>query len=234
VTTAGRRAARGRRCATLMAFAVLPGAAVSGCGSSGSGLAAEPASQVLRATVKAFDSSTSFHLSASAASNSQTFRFSLELFRNGDAAGTIDDAGTPIKLIAVGGFVYIEAPTAFWEHGSVPMSTVTQLDGKYAKLPQSASGSIDQFTYSVIAGRLSDPGRGALTNKGTTTIDGQSVVKLQFTATSGTGQIYVAASGSPFPVDLDNLGGNGNVAMSGWDRGSPPAPPTNEITLPDS
>lgn len=216
---------------TVVAFVIVTGAALSGCGSSGNALAAEPASQVLKATVKAFDSSTSFHLSASGSSDSETFSFSLELFHDGDASGTIDDAGTTIKLIAIGGFVYLEAPTAFWEHGSVPASIVRELNGKYAKLPQSASGSVDQFTYSVLAAKLADPGKGTLADKGTATVDGQRVVDLEY---AGTGHIYVADSGPPFPVAIDDLNGSGSVNLSAWNQGSPPKVPTNEVTLPDS
>jgi hypothetical protein len=225
---------RGVRRATLSAIAVLTGVVLAGCGSSGSALAGEPASQVLKSTVKAFDGSTSFHLAASGSANSETFSFSLDLFHNGDASGTIDDAGTTIKLVAVGGYVYLEAPTTFWEHGSVPASIVQELNGKYAKLPKSASGSVDQFSYSVVADKLSNPGTGALTNQGTTMLDGQSVVNLQYVGTSGTGHIYVDASGTPFPVAIEHLNGSGDVILSGWNQGSPPKAPANEITLPDS
>jgi hypothetical protein len=130
------------------------------------------------------------------------------------------------------GFRLSRGPACVLEKASVSVSLADQLTGKYAKCPTSTSGGIDEFSYSEIAHVLGDPGKGTYTNKGFTTVDGQSVVNLQYSGTSITGHVYVAASGTPYPVLLDHLNGSGSVTLSGWDEGSAPKTPKNIVKIP--
>jgi hypothetical protein len=217
------------------AFLTLAGAssvALGGCGSSGSRhLATEPASQVVKAAVKALDGSSSFHIVGTGSSGGKVLSVSLQLYRNSDVAGTIDEAGTSVRIVVVGNYTYLLAPEAFWQNGGVAPAIARQLDGRYAKLPEAATGTIDEFSYAKLAQQLTDLGNGTMSNAGIVMLDGTGVVKIDFGSGTTAGQLFVAASGTSYPVELEHSHSEGTATFSRWNQGSPPTAPTNSVTI---
>jgi hypothetical protein len=216
-----------------LAAALAGGMVLSGCGSSSSGLANQPARQILQQSVKALTRSKSFYVTGDGANGLTKLSVALRLFSNGSFYGTLDDGGTRIEIVGVAGQIYIEAPVAFWEKGGLTSSFANQLNGKYAKLPASESGSLDEFTYAKVASQLSNQ-KGQVTDGGTKSVDGQQVIDVLLRNGTTTGHVYVAASGTPYPVELDDLGGGGAVELSQWNHGTAPKAPTDIVLLPSS
>lgn len=218
--------------AAAVTLAAVSSLALGACSSSGpTDLATEPASQVLKAAVKALDASSSFHIVGTGSSGGKVLSVSLQLYRNSDVAGTIDEAGTPVRIVVVGGYTYLLAPEAFWQNGGVAPAIARQLDGKYAKLPEAATGTIDEFSYAKLAQQLTDLGKGNMSNAGPSTLDGVSVVGIDYGSGTTAGHLFVAASGTSYPVELEHTDSEGTATFSRWNQGSPPTAPANSVAI---
>lgn len=214
----------------LLALAV----ALAGCGgssSSGNGVADKSPAEILAATKTASDGAKSVHVSGSLVSGGTPITLDMNLIAGKGGRGQLSQSGLSFELIAVGDTVYIKGSPDFYKH--IGGSAAAQLlAGKWLKAPATGSdfASIGQLTnlHELVDQTLAE--HGTLTKTGTTTINGQKVVGV--TSKSKGGTLYIAATGTPYPVQISKSGsGSGSITFDHWNEPVTVAAPANAIDI---
>jgi hypothetical protein len=193
---------------------------VTGCGSSGpasNGEANKSASQVVKDAGAALVSSGAAHLAGFVPDSSTKKPENIDLHLQSDgSSGTITALNFPVSIISVGGTSYIKGPTAFWVASKVPAAAAAKLGNRWVKVPADADFS-SSFTLSGLASSLNKPDAGVTINPKVTTgkFNGQKVVIV---SESDGSQLYVAATGTPYPLRVvstaKSSGGAGDATFS--------------------
>jgi hypothetical protein len=194
---------------------------LAGCGSSsssGNGIESKSPEQIVEAAKKASASAKSVHLSGTIRSSGKPVSLDMELLAGKGGKGTISQEGFTIKLIQVNGAVYINGSAAFYNHvGGAAAAQLLQ--GKWLKAPAN-SGELASLAELTNLGKLLDTalaGHGKLAKGDTTTIRGQKAVTVNDTTKGGT--LYVAATGTPFPLEIAKSGSEtGRVSLDRWNQ----------------
>lgn len=184
------------------AAAVLLAAVLAGCGGRGSSSATtnrepvESARQALAGAVRAARRATSLHVAGTLSS----LTLDLTLARGAGAKGSVTQNGLSFNLVRVDGKVYIQGSDAFWKHYAP--SAAGLLHGRWIAGP-AGKGRFAELAPLTDASRLFalvEASHGRLVNKGLTTYDGAKVAEIL--DTSDGSKLYVAATGTPYPVAL--------------------------------
>jgi hypothetical protein len=228
--------------ATVLVLALL----VAGCGggsssnttttnssSGGNGLASEPAVQVLAATVKAADSASSLHLGGTVSSGKNPIGIDLSIAKGNGATGSMTLNGHKVDLVIVGKNGYMKGDGSFWKQfgGSAGATIAQLLQGKWLKFPVNNSQFHPIIAFSsakALFDKLKSGASASVQNSGATTYKGQNVVALNDGAKNGT--LYVAATGTPYPVALVKTGSDGGtLEFSAWNEPVTLTAPTNVL-----
>ncbi len=197
--------------------------AAGGCGggghraastsSSATGLAAEPAAQILAAAETAIDHVHSFHLQASSTFASGAVTVTGDFALPGKAAVVERLAAGPIDLRLIGDTLYFRSPRSYYAAEGVKGATLTALAGHWVSATPSqlpTIGNLIALTNPAILGRcLLGQRLGTLSVDGETTLDGRRAVVLVDAGDlpgSAPGRLYVAASGPPLPLETTSTG----------------------------
>jgi hypothetical protein len=181
----------------------------AGCGGGGgggsnggsSGEASKSANQVVKDAVDAAEAASSVHMSGQVAGSGETIGVDLSLVRDKGATGSATLRGAKVDVILVGGSGYLRAGSDFWKQVPHASFVAPLLADKWLKIPA------DNAQFGSFVGLANDKKlfdklkvHGKLTNKGATTYKGQSVVAIYNAKQHST--LYVAASGTPYPVSF--------------------------------
>lgn len=220
--------------ATLLVVALL----LAGCGGSGAkpnGLASKPGQQVLADTVKAAKSASSFHMSGKIKTSGQEIDFDLTIAKGKGATGSMTLGGQKVDLMVVGANAYLKASSAFWKQfgGSQGAIIASLVADKWFKFP-TGNPQFASFTTLANPQGLFDSlasNSGQVTNKGVTTYDGQSVVDLY--GGSNDGDLYVAATGTAYPVAIVKKGTSdgGSITFADWNQSVTLTAPSGSIDI---
>ncbi len=224
-----------RSLALLPALAVLALAVpLAGCGgssSSGNGIEAKSATQILEATKVAASQAASVHINGSIITNGKPISLDMELLAGKGGKGTISQEGFTINLVQSGGAVYINGSAAFYRHVSGP-AAAQLLQGKWLKAP-AGSGELASLSSLTDLGKLIETalaGHATIVKGPTTTIEGQKAIALQDAAKGGS--LYVATTGKPYPLQISKGGKeSGKVVFNRWDQPVTITPPANAIDI---
>jgi hypothetical protein len=145
--------------------------------------------------------------------------------RDKGVTGSLTIGGAEVDLIVTGKNGYLRASSDFWQkiakrEGAGQAAGFAGLFGdKWLKFP-AGNSDFGQLTDATKLGSLFDgvtSNHGRLDNKGETTFKGQSVVAIE---TSKGGTLYVAATGTPYPVAIVKTGGKsyGTVTFDDWNK----------------
>lgn len=203
-----------------------------GGSSQSSGLATESANAVLRDASKAAQDASSFHMSGTIHSSSGTFGSTavgvdLSVVHGKGATGSLTVGGSKVDLIVAGNSGYMRASSAFWKKfaakqggGAAASFAASLFGGKWLKFPAN-NKSFQALTSPTKANSIFKSlnfHHGKLKNQGEKTFKGQSVVAITDTTKGGT--LYVAATGTPYPVALTKAGGKsgGAITFSDWNQ----------------
>jgi hypothetical protein len=219
---------------------VLMAGLLAGCGGSGGGTtssssngeASKSGTQVLSDATRAATGASSFHASGHVSSSGTSVTLDLTIAKGKGAKGSMSTGGASFDLVEVGNTVYIKGSDAFYKKfGGAAAAQL--LHGKWVK------GSASTGQLAPLAD-LTDPqalfqevakNHGKLVNDGETTYAGQKVVEIK-KASSGD-ILYVAATGTPYPVAL--VGGKGDkgdtVTLDKWNQSVSISPPSGAIDL---
>jgi hypothetical protein len=225
------------RTISLTARSLVPALAVaviSGCGSSSSsdnGLASKTPAEIVATAKAAAAGAATAHVAGSIVDEGKPISLDMELVAGKGGKGRITLEGLSINLIQINGVVYINGSAAFYRH--VAGTAAAQLlQGKWLKAPAS-SGNFSSLAQLTSLGKLIDgtlAAHGTLSSAGTSTIDGQKAVGVTDVAKSGT--LYVATTGSPYPMEiLKNGVGGGKIVFDRWNKPVTLTAPGNAINL---
>ena len=229
-----RRSALARRWSSAFVLVIVL-AVLGGCGSSSSsssnGLASKSPTEIVAAAKTAAVSAASVHIAGSIVNEGKPISLDMEILANKGGKGQITLEGFEIRLIQVGGAVYINASTAFYKH--VAGSAAAQLlQGKWLKASVSSTSFASLASLTNI-GKLIDStlgSHGKLASDGTKTINGQKAVGVSDTSRGGT--LYVAATGTPYPLEIVKGGsGGGKITFDRWNQSVTLSAPTGAINI---
>ncbi len=237
-----RRAAEGRlqsvpmraRLLSLAGALLLVVGAVAGCGgssSSGNGVASKTPEQMLSAAKSAADGAASVHLAGSIVNEGKPISIDIELLAGKGGKGRITLEGLAIQLIRVEKAVYISGSEAFYRH-IAGAAAAQLLQGKWLKAPENG-GNFSSLASLTELGKLIDTalaGHGTLRKGAETTIAGRKVVGLEDVSNGGT--LYIAATGTPYPVEVVKRGGSGgSIVFDRWNQPVTLTAPANAINI---
>jgi hypothetical protein len=216
---------------------VLTAAFLAGCGSHGSsakpnGEASKPPDQVLADAKAAATSASSVHVSGSIVSGGTPITLDLVMARGKGAKGSMSTGGLQFDLVRIGDTAYIRGSDAFYEHFA-GAAVAQLLHGKWLKASTGKGRfrSLGPLTsVDALFAEISS-GHGKLVNDGKTTYEGQQVVAIR--DTSDNSQLYVAATGKPYPVAIvgGKNGQSGTITFSNWNEAVSLTPPKDSIDI---
>ena len=215
-TVAGVR--MGRRFSTgLLAFAVLA-ALAAGCGGGGAssnGEATKSAAAVFSDARQAAVAAQSVHVAGALSDAGKALDLDLVL-AHGKGKGTMAESGLSFEIVRIGNAAYIKGSDAFLRQFAGAAAAQLFHD-KWLKGPTDAGAlaSLAPLTdiVKLFNGALGTHGK--LVNKGETTYKGQKVVAIK--DASGGGTLYVAATGTPYPVAATEGGkSKGTITFDHW------------------
>jgi hypothetical protein len=208
-------------------------AVLAGCGSSSSsnGVADKAPTEILAATKLASDAASTVHVSGSIVSGGSPITLDMNLLAGKGGRGKLSENGLAFEVIEVEGTVYIKGSPAFYKHIGGP-AAAQLLEGKWLKAPANNSefASIGQLTdlRQLIDEALAN--HGSLSKGATSTVNGQKAISLTDKAHSGT--LYVATSGTPFPIEITKGGSDrGTIRFDRWNKTVTLAAPPNAIDV---
>ena len=229
-----------RLATTMRAFAlavVVTAVLVAGCGSSSkaakaNGMASKPADQVFAAAKAAATSASSAHVAGKLDSNGTAITLDLSMARDKGAKGSVSVNGLGFDLVKIGDTAYIKGSDAFYQHFAGP--AVAQLiHGKWIKAPTTSKQFRSFASLASVSGIFTEIGahHGKLVNDGKTTYQGQQVVAIR--DVSDGSKLYVAATGTPYPVAI--VGGrknqSGTITFSDWNQPVSLSPPSGALDV---
>jgi len=215
----------------LLAAALLAGCGSSSASSSGNGVAAKSPDQMVAAAKAAATRAATVHISGSIINENKPISLDMELVAGKGAKGHIALEGLGIDVVAVEHAFYLNGSAAFYRH-IAGTAAAQLLQGKWLKAPANG-GNFASLAQLTDLGKLIDStlsSHGTLSRAGTTTINGQSAVGVTDTSKGGT--LYVAATGTPYPLEITKGGKSaGRIVFDKWNQPVTLTPPPNPINI---
>ena len=206
---------------------------VAGCGGSGSksnGEAKKAASQVLADALAAAQGASGVHVSGSIVSGGEPLTLNLALDKGTGGSGTMSESGLSFQLIRVGGKAYIKGSDAFYKKFA-GAGVAQLLHGKWLE-GSATTGNLAALTSLTDISKLFNgalASHGTLSNGGETTYKGQKVVAIKDTTKDGI--LYVAATGTPYPVEIVGANKSGAIVFDNWGKTVTITAPKNAVDL---
>lgn len=203
-----------------LAVLVVSGAMLAGCGGSGAksnGEASKPPLQVVKDAVAAASTATGVHVSGTIVTGKEHLTIDFRIVQGTGGVGTITTQGLSFQFVRIGDKAYIKGSDAFYKQFA-GAAAATLLHGKWLE-SDATKGAFASLTGLTDITKLIHQGlamHGTLRNAGATTYGGRKAVAIDDTTKHGT--LYVAATGSPYPVAIVNTGPSepGTVSFDGW------------------
>jgi hypothetical protein len=191
---------------------------LTGCGGSGSSsIATKPPEQVVAAARAAARGAATVHVWGSTIGASKPISLNMELVAGKGAKGHVSVEGLGIDLVALERALYLNGSAAFYSRVAGPVAAA-RLHGRWLKAP-SGSGNFASFWELSDLRRLTDgtlARHGHLAAAGTASVQGRPAVAVRDVSTGAT--LYVAATGTPYPLEIADAGGSGRITFDRWNQ----------------
>jgi hypothetical protein len=205
---------------------------LAGCGSSsstGNGLASKTPTQIVAAAKAAALGAATAHVKGSIVSGGKPISLDMELVAGKGGKGRIALEGVSVELIGVDKAVFVKGSSAFYRRVAGG-EAARKLEGKWLKTA-AKTGAFASLASLTNLGELTGStlaAHGALSRGGTTTIDGRAAVAV--TDASNGGTLYVAATGTPYPLEIVDRGaGAGKIVFDRWNQPVVLEPPGSSV-----
>jgi hypothetical protein len=200
----------------LPAFVVLT-LAVAGCGggSKSNAEATKTADQVVRDAKAAAISANAVHVSGAITDAGRPLTLDITIVKDAGGQGTMSEAGLKFEIIRVGNKAYIKGSDAFLRKFA-GAAGAQLLRGKWLQ-GSATTGDLAALAPLTDIGKLFNGALGShgkLENAGETTFKGQKVVAIKDTTEGGT--LYVASTGTPYPVAIVGGKDQGTITFDNW------------------
>jgi hypothetical protein len=207
----------------------------AGCGGSGTksnGESGKTAQQVLTDARNAAESASAVHVAGSISSNGSAITLDIHVTNGKGGKGELAEQGLSFQLVRVGDKVYVKGSDAFYKQVA-GAAAAALLHDKWLQ----GSATTGQFAAlaeltdiaKLFDAALGSPGK--LENDGETTYKGQKVVAIKDASKKGT--LYVAATGTPYPVAIVGSGSAhaGAVTFGNWNESVSVSAPKGAVDL---
>jgi hypothetical protein len=186
-----------------------------GGGSKSNGEAGKTAEQVVTDAQAAAVAARGVHVAGAITSSGVPLTLDLTLVKDAGATGSMSQAALKFEIIRVGDDVYVKGSDAFLRKFA-GAAGAQLLHGKWLK-GSASSGSLAALApltdiAKLFTGALGSHGK--LKNEGEQDYKGQKVVAIKDTSNGGT--LYVAATGTAYPVGLSGGKDPGSITFDGW------------------
>jgi hypothetical protein len=221
-----------RRASVGLAFAL--GASLCGCGGSGAtgnGLASRSPAQIVSAAEHAALGAATVHVAGSIVGEGKPISIDMELVAGKGGMGRVALGGMSVELIELDKTLYLRGSSSFYARVAgpaiAPALTGRWLEGRAASR---ALAPLSALTRLGALLRVALARHAALVRAADGTVDGRRALAVEDVA--GDATLYVAASGTPYPLELVRRGVRaGTVAFTGWDQPVALAPPAHAFPV---
>ena len=213
----------------VLALLVVVGVAGCGGGSSSNGEAKKPAGQVIADAKSAALDAELVHVTGRGTDNGAPLKIDLWI-GNGKGKGHLEEDGLDFDVVRIGDTAYIKGGSAFLTKfagaGAAALlhDTWLKAPATTGRLAALASLTDKQQFFKGVLGQ-----HGKVENKGETDYKGQKAVEIR-DATQG-GSLFVAATGTPYPVALAGGGQQGDILFSDWNGSETIEAPKDAVDL---
>ncbi len=218
----------------VVALIVVLAATLAGCGDSapqGNGVASRTPAEIADAATSAAAGAATVHVAGSIVSEGEPISLDMELVAGKGGRGRIALAGLAAELIDVDRSLYVNGSPSLYGRFAGP-ADAHALQGRWLKGP-AERGPLRPLASFTDMGRMIGmllSGHGALTAAGTRTIDGRRAVGVTDMARGG--MLYVAATGTPYPLEIvERAGAGGRIVFDRWDQPVTLAAPAHPINI---
>jgi hypothetical protein len=217
----------------VVAILALSAALLAGCGSSGSksnGVENKTAPEIVQSAKAAAKGADSVHIAGTVNAGGKV-TLDLSLARGKGGKGKIVTNGMTFEVISTGGKVYFKTNAAALQRlgGGIAAQL---LQGRWIIAPSSL-GQFTSLTALTDMTKLFDSltsSLGTLDKGATTDVNGQPAVTVTSTRPAGSGTLYVATTGEPFPLKLEGSKSNaGSITFDQWNEPVDLKPPPNPV-----
>jgi hypothetical protein len=210
----------------LASAALLAGCA--GGASSEHGIAAKTPAQIVALANAAAAGGASVHVAGSILSEGKPISLNMELVAGQGGQGRVSLDGISFRLVGVDDAVYVSGDTAFYTRFA-GAAAARVMRGKWLKGAQAgALRSLASLTRlgSLLRSALSS--HGPLARAADATVAGQRAVAVRDTARGGT--LYVASSGTPYPLEIVGRDGD-RLVFDRWNQAVTLSVPVDAIDI---
>jgi hypothetical protein len=190
-------------------------AAGCGGGSKANGEASKSPEQVVTDAKAAAVAAKAVHVSGAITDAGQPLTLDITIVRDAGGQGTMSESGLEFEIIRVGNKAYIKGSDAFLRKFA-GAAGAQLLRGKWLQ-GSATTGDLAALAPLTDIGKLFNGALGShgkLENKGETTYKGQKVVAIEDTSEGGT--LYVASTGTPYPVAIVGGKDQGTITFDNW------------------
>ncbi|MEZ5115154.1 MAG: hypothetical protein R2737_02695 [Candidatus Nanopelagicales bacterium] len=191
-------------------------------GGQPNGVAELEPDRILDLATKAALERTSVAITGDAPSGDGPVSLDLELVRDTGGQGTVSNAGQAIDVVVISPDAWISADREFWA-ATAGEAVADAIDGRWVQAsttdPDYAGVAGLADYQQVLKGLLSPAGDVAKGELGE--VDGRPAIAL----TSSAGELWVATTGLPLPLQITRQDGQGTVTFADWDADVDLAPP---------
>ena len=217
--------------ARRLALTLLVVIAVAGCGggAKSNGEAKKTAEQVIADAQSAAVDATLVHVVGQGTDNGSPLKLDLWV-GNGKGKGHLEEAGLGFDVIRIGDVVYIKGGSAFLTKfagaGAAALLHDKWLKGSATtgQLASLASLTDKKQFFDGVLGQ-----HGKVENRGETDYHGTKAVEIRDTTQGGS--LFVAATGTPYPVALEGGKQQGNITFGEWNSSETIEAPKGAVDL---
>jgi hypothetical protein len=207
----------GARLFAVALVAVVCGATLSDVATAGqspptNGIASKSADAIVAGALAAANSARSVHISGKGLTNGQPLVLDIRASARG-GGGHITVNGLSFEVVRIGARAYFKGGVAFWRKAGGPAAAplAPLFAGKWM-MASATKGDLASLTpltdlHSLLEAILNN--HGTLVKGGTAALGGRQVVAVTDTQKGGT--LYVAATGQPYPVEIEKGGSSGGT-----------------------
>ncbi len=209
-----------------------------GSGGSVSDVAASQAAadrsgpQIVGAAADALEQADAFRMQGSMVIEPGPAEVDLHV-QGSDLVGSFVFGGQTVRIIALDGAVYMQAPASFWTDQGAPAAMASRLGGTWVMSPAEEGSEFAEFSVASVAEELRSPSDGATVAEEAvaTSLDGLPVWEIRDSVGS---VMHVAAEGEPYPLQITKTGAEAGVMrLSEFGTVAPIEPPADFLDLSD-
>jgi hypothetical protein len=217
-----------RRRTFVIAALVVVSPVLGGCGGAG-GESSKSATQIVADASAAASGAGTVHVTGTTSAQGQKVPVDVRLTKAG-AVGTGSFAGTTVQIIRVGDSLYVRGAQQVLG-GFLGAAAAKKIDGHWVEIPASMP-QLAQFlgmtAFSDLVEKTLKP-TGTPTKAGTRTVDGKKAIAVKGFGTDGSSTLVVAASGTPYPLQL--VSADGTLSFRDWGTTVTVTKPTDVVPL---